>query len=105
MTSDEIARIRQRIAEVGATIQPHLHPHSALAKRNAFAHLWLGIRTRFGENWRGVAIAGEVETFVDWIGENPNAQYEEFTGPTTQFFSDAESSSTRVASAEPTLFD
>ncbi len=105
MTPDEIAQIRLRVAEVGAKIQPLLQTHAAHLKRNAYAHLWLGIRTRFAHDWRERALATEVEAFVDWISENPNAPYEEFAGPTTQLFSVAEPALPPCAPAEPTLFD
>ena len=98
MTPQEILRIRERVARVGATIQPQLHPHAALATRNAFAHLWLGISTRFGDRWRQCAVATEVEVFVEWIGAHPNDEYEAFLGPTTR-------NEVRSVPDEPSLFD
>lgn len=105
MTRDEIAQIRLRVAEVGAKIQPLLQRHTAHLERNAYAHIWLGIRTRFAHDWRERSLATEIEAFVGWIGENPNAPYEEFAGPTTRVFSIAQSAQPFNTPAEPSLFD
>ncbi|MSR44646.1 MAG: hypothetical protein EXS15_04715 [Phycisphaerales bacterium] len=105
MLKEEIARIRELVASTGATIQPLLHPHGAIAKRNAYAHIWLGIRTRFGAAWRESAIAHEVETFINWTSENPNADDEEFTGSTTRLPVQTPSLDAPRTRAEPGLFD
>ncbi len=105
MHPDEIAIIRAQVAQLGAKIQPLLHPHGALAKRNAYAHLWLGIRTVFGETWREGAISSEIEGFVRWIGENPNEDYEAFTGPVSRISLQSESIVAPKAPIDPGLFD
>ncbi|MSR69370.1 MAG: hypothetical protein EXS17_03385 [Phycisphaerales bacterium] len=105
MHADELNRIRQEVSLVGAKIQPFLKPHAGLIRRNAYAHLWLGIRTRFGERWRESAIPAEIEAFLAWSGDNPNAEYEAFEGATTRVaFADAQWNARRAAD-EPTLFD
>jgi hypothetical protein len=80
----ELTSIREQVAATGDAIQPLLLPHSELARRNAYAHIWLGISTVFGDQWRITAIASEVTRFVEWIGTNPNEDYEAFPGPATR---------------------
>jgi hypothetical protein len=73
--------ISSRVRVVGDRIQPLLEPHPGLAARNAHAHLWLGIKVRFGEDWRVRARHEGVVAFIAWVEENPNADYEAFPGP------------------------
>ena len=49
----------------GLDIQPVLAPHPGLARRNAHAHAWLGIKTLFGEAWRERADLACVLAFVE----------------------------------------
>ena len=98
MTERELKQIREQVAVVGARIQPLLLPCEGLSQRNAFAHIWLGMKTCFGENWRECAIPAEVAGFVGWIDSHPNADYSEFAGPVTRITVARET-------AEPTLFD
>jgi hypothetical protein len=81
MTSGELASIRERVAEIGARIQPLLVPHPPLAQRNAFAHIWLGIRVTFGDDWRERADPASVHAFLEWIAGEPNADYGDYSGP------------------------
>jgi len=83
MNAEELKRIRSEVAQAGEKIQPLLLPHESLARRNAFAHIWLGIRTIFSEHWRDGGRVDEVSHFIDWIGKNPNADYESFGGQVT----------------------
>lgn len=83
MDSVQLKQIRDQVALIGARIQPQLLPHESLAHRNAFAHIWLGVKTVFGEHWRESGIDSEVTAFIAWIGANPNADYESFPGPVT----------------------
>ena len=83
MNSVQLKTIRDQVALIGARIQPQLLPHESLARRNAFAHIWLGVKTVFGEHWRESGIDSEVLAFVTWIDANPNADYESFPGPVT----------------------
>ena len=69
-----------RVRRVGDRIQPLLDPHPGLAARNAHAHVWLGIKVRFGESWRVRARPEGVRAFIEWIEANPNADYDEFPG-------------------------
>lgn len=101
----ELTNIREQVAATGDAIQPLLLPHAGLARRNAYAHIWLGISAMFGDQWRSTAIAGEVIDFVRWIGANPNEDYGAFTGPTTRLPASAQRSMERKISAEPSLFD
>ncbi len=73
--------IRDLVREVGERIQPQLHPHPGLAQRNAYAHIWLGVSTVFGEEWRERASEASVVAFLEWIEANPNTDYEEYDGP------------------------
>jgi hypothetical protein len=74
-------QVQQRVHDVADRIQPLLHPHPGLARRNAHAHVWLGIRERFGQDWRERACLTSVMAFVEWIEANPNAEYGVFDGP------------------------
>jgi hypothetical protein len=76
-------QVQQRVHDVADRIQPLLHPHPGLARRNAHAHVWLGIKWRFGEDWRGRACLASVMAFLDWIESNPNADYDDYAGPVT----------------------
>ncbi len=100
MTDTELRQISDRVAEVGARIQPLLAPCEGLSKRNAFAHIWLGVKTRFGESWRSAADGEEVQNFLTWVGDNPNADYDEYTGSVTLQRTEVP----RIRN-EPTLFD
>jgi hypothetical protein len=81
MKRDQLNAIASRVREVADRIQPLLEPHPGLAARNAHAHIWLGIKLRFGESWRSRATHAGVCAFIEWIDSNPNADYEEFPGP------------------------
>ena len=83
MNSEQLKTIREQVAQIGARIQSQLLPHGGLPHRNAFAHIWLGVKTVFGEHWREGAQSSEVGAFVAWIGANPNASYESFDGEVT----------------------
>lgn len=114
----DLTNIRDQVAATGDAIQSLLLPHAGLARRNAYAHIWLGISSTFGDQWRTTAIAAEVIDFVQWIGANPNEDYGAFTGPTTRLpesdqtpmpraseKTTAQRSVERKNSAEPSLFD
>ncbi|MBM4006859.1 MAG: hypothetical protein FJ292_04740 [Planctomycetes bacterium] len=81
MNAVSIAQVNARVREVADRIQPLLAPHAGLARRNAHAHAWLGIKTVFGEQWRERADLGTVLAFVEWLDANPNADYEAYDGP------------------------
>lgn len=81
MNRRDLDDIATRVGRVGDRIQPLLEPHPGLAARNAHAHLWLGIKVRFGESWRSRATHAGVCAFIDWIEANPNADYDAFPGP------------------------
>jgi len=78
MSPEELRSIRERVREVAERIQPLLAPVSGLARRNAPAHVWLGIRERFEDEWRARAEPANVRRFVDWIERHPNADYDEW---------------------------
>lgn len=105
MRPGELVRIRELVATVGANIQPLLQPHNGLAKRNAYAHIWLGISTRFGGRWRESAICLEIEAFLAWLAENPNADYHAFTGTTSRLASADTTQNPQQVAETPTLFD
>lgn len=81
MDRRQLDLVTARVRDVGARIQPLLEPHPGLAARNAHAHIWLGIKVRFGDSWRERASLEGVCAFLDWIESNPNADYEDFPGP------------------------
>ena len=81
MAAPTIARVNARVREVADRIQPLLEPHPGLARRNAHAHAWLGIKTLFGEAWRERADLACVLAFVEWMHAHPNDDYEAYDGP------------------------
>ena len=81
MNKRDLDDVAMRVRRVGDRIQPLLDPHPGLAARNAHAHIWLGIKVRFGESWRTRASHDGVCAFIDLIAANPNADYEAFPGP------------------------
>lgn len=78
MTSDELASIRDLVRRAAERIQSQLLPVPGLSRRNAAAHLWLGVRERFGEEWRVLAEPASVLRFIAWMESNPNASYEQW---------------------------
>ena len=52
-----------------------------LPERNAFAHIWLGLKLVFGESWRERADPESVHAFLNWIEREPNPDYGEYAGP------------------------
>ena len=84
MTAPTLAQVNARVREVADRIQPLLAPHAGLARRNAHAHAWLGIKTLFGEQWRERADLATVLTFVEWLDAHPNDDYEAYDGPVRQ---------------------
>ncbi len=81
MSPDELAAVNARVRAVSDRIQPLLEPHPGLARRNAHAHVWLGLKVVFGEEWREQAAPASVHAFLAWMDANPNADYEEYAGP------------------------
>lgn len=78
---DELAQVTARVREVADHIQPLLLPHPGLARRNAHAHVWLGLKVVFGEDWRDRAAPASVHAFLDWMAAEPNADYGDYRGP------------------------
>ena len=81
MSPDELAAVNARVRAVSDRIQPLLEPHPGLARRNAHAHVWLGLKVVFGEEWRERTSPASVYAFLAWMDANPNADYEEYAGP------------------------
>jgi hypothetical protein len=81
MAAPTIAQVNARVREVADHIQPLLAPHPGLARRNAHAHAWLGIKTIFGDHWRERADLATVLVFVEWLDAHPNDDYEAYDGP------------------------
>jgi hypothetical protein len=81
MRPEELATVTARVRSVADRVQPLLDPHPGLAKRNAHAHVWLGLKVVFGEEWRERAAPESVLAFLSWIDANPNAAYDEYRGP------------------------
>ena len=81
MGPDELQAVNARVREVADRIQPLLEPHPGLAKRNAHAHVWLGLKVIFGDDWRERAAPASVLAFLAWMDANPNADYDESAGP------------------------
>lgn len=78
--ADDLTLVRERVNAVAAAIQPLLAPHPGLAQRNAHAHIWLGLKVVFGEDWRQRATRASALEFLDWMARNPNAEYEAYDG-------------------------
>ena len=81
MQPAELVAINERVRAVAGRIQPLLEPHPGLARRNAHAHVWLGIKVTFGEDWRERAAPASVHAFLDWMDAHPNAGYGDYRGP------------------------
>ncbi len=81
MPTPTLAQVNARVRQVADRIQPLLTPHPGLARRNAHAHAWLGIKTVFGEHWRQRADLGTVLAFVAWLDAHPNDDYQAYDGP------------------------
>ncbi len=81
MQADELVAINDRVRAVADRIQPLLEPHPGLARRNAHAHVWLGLKLTFGEDWRERTAPTSVHAFLDWMDANPNADYGDYRGP------------------------
>ena len=81
MRPDELADINARVRAVADRIQPLLEPHPGMARRNAHAHVWLGLKVAFGDDWRTRAAPASVLAFIAWMDEHPNADYDEYPGP------------------------
>ena len=81
MSPDELAAVNARVRAVSDRIQPLLEPHPGLARRNAYAHVWLGLKVVFGEEWRERTSPASVHAFLDWMDANPNADYDAYEGP------------------------
>lgn len=88
MQPDQLNTVTQRVRAVAEAIQPQLLPHPGLAQRNAYAHVWLGLKVVFGEDWRERAAPASVHAFLDWMERCPNEDYAAYTGPVQ--FLDAE---------------
>ena len=78
---EELKAITAQVREVADRIQPLLDPHPGLAARNAHAHVWLGLKVVFGEEWRERAAPASVRTFLAWIDAHPNTDYDGYAGP------------------------
>lgn len=78
---EELKAINAQVREVADRIQPLLDPHPGLAARNAHAHVWLGLKVVFGEEWRERAAPAGIRAFLAWIDAHPNADYDEYAGP------------------------
>ena len=81
MDPAQLQSVNARVRSVADRIQPLLEPHPGLTARNAHAHVWLGLKVVFGEDWRDRAAPASVHAFLDWIDAHPNADYEEYRGP------------------------
>ena len=81
MQPEELKAINARVRAVADRIQPLLEPHPGLAARNAHAHVWLGLKVVFGEEWRDRAAPASVDAFLSWMDANPNADYDDYAGP------------------------
>jgi hypothetical protein len=81
MDPRELQAINARVREVADRIQPLLEPHPGLARRNAHAHVRLGLKVIFGDDWRDRAAPASVRAFLGWMDANPNADYDDYAGP------------------------
>ena len=81
MQPAELASVTARVRAVADRIQPLLDPHPGLAQRNAYAHVWLGLKVIFGEEWRERTAPASIRAFLEWMETNPNADYDDYAGP------------------------
>ena len=86
---DELAAVNDRVRTVADRIQPLLEPHPGLARRNAHAHVWLGLKVIFGDDWRDRAAPASVHAFLAWMDDNPNADYDDYLGPREELSAEA----------------
>ncbi len=86
---DEIAAVNDRVREVADRIQPLLDPRPGLARRNAHAHVWLGLKLILGDQWRERAAPASVRAFLEWVDANPNADYDDYRGPREELSAEA----------------
>ena len=84
MQPEQLTAVTQRVRTIAEAIQPQLLPHPGLAQRNAYAHVWLGLKVVFGEDWRERAAPASVHAFLDWMERNPNGDYDQYQGPREQ---------------------
>ena len=89
MHSDELAAVNDRVRAAADRIQPLLEPHPGLAHRNAHAHVWLGLKVIFGEDWRDRTAPASVHAFLAWMDANPNADYDDYRGPREELSAEA----------------
>ncbi len=89
MQAEQLASINARVRAVADRIQPLLEPHPGLARRNAHAHVWLGLKETFGDDWRDRATPASVHAFLAWMGDHPNADYGDYRGPRDELSADA----------------
>lgn len=81
MSPAELTAVTTRVRAVAERIQPLLAPHPGLVRRNAHAHVWLGLKVVLGEDWRQTATPASVHALLAWMEREPNAEYEAYTGP------------------------
>ena len=86
---DELVSVNDRVLAVAGRIQPLLEPHPGLARRNAHAHVWLGLKAIFGDDWRERAAPTSVHAFLAWMDANPNAEYDQYRGPREELGAEA----------------
>lgn len=89
MNPDELAAVNARVRAIADRIQPLLAPHPGLAHRNAHAHVWLGLKVTFGDEWRERTVPESVHAFLDWMDANPNAEYGDYAGPRRELSAEA----------------
>ncbi len=89
MQSEELAEINAQIRAVAGRIQPLLEPHPGLQHRNAHAHVWLGLKLVFGNDWRERVMPASVRAFLSWMESNPNADYGAYDGPRDELSAEA----------------
>ena len=89
MHPDELAAVNARVRAVADRIQPLLEPHPGLVRRNAHAHVWLGLKLIFGDQWRERAAPASVHAFLAWIDAHPNADSGDYRGPREELSAEA----------------
>ena len=52
MNNDNAKLVRDAVKEAGDYLQEKLPPHPNHAKRNAYAHLWRGIKEEMGRSYK-----------------------------------------------------
>ena len=81
MNHYDLKKIQESVTLTAMVIKPLLNTSALHKVRNPYAHIWLGISTTHGDDWRKIATPHSIYLFLDWISKHPNSSYNEYPGP------------------------